>query len=58
MTKQAKYTPGPWEIRKSFNGYVVRRLWSSGLVQVMRTPILRTEEEARAALAAATAARA
>lgn len=51
---QAKHTPGAWQIRKSFNGYVVTRVWSSGFLQRMRTPHLRTQDEARAAIAAYT----
>lgn len=49
-----KHTPGPWIAHKSFNGYVVLRAWSSGFLQRMRTPHLRTEDEARAAIAKAT----
>lgn len=46
-----KHTPGPWVARKSFNGYVITRLWSSGFLQRMRTAQLRTPEEAAAAIA-------
>lgn len=48
----AAHTPGRWEVVKSFNGYRVLRTWSSGFLQLMRTPHLRTEEEAHAAIAA------
>ncbi len=50
----AKHTPGPWQVRKSFNGYVITRVWSSGFLQRMRTAHLRTPEEAAAAIAKAT----
>ncbi len=49
----AKHTPGPWVARKSFNGYVITRVWSSGFLQRMRTAHLRTPEEAAAAIAKA-----
>jgi hypothetical protein len=44
-------TASPWKIVKSFNGYHITRTWSSGFYQVMRTPHLRTEEQAVAFLA-------
>lgn len=48
--RKAKYTPGPWKIVKSFNGFVITRTWTSGLHQRMRTPHLHSVEEAQAAL--------
>ncbi|ADV01287.1 hypothetical protein [Alicycliphilus denitrificans] len=49
---QGKYTPGPWNIVKSFNGFVITRAWTSGLHQRLRTGHLRSKEEAQAALKA------
>jgi len=46
-----QHTPGAWQIKKSFNGYVITRAWSSGLYQRMSTPHLRTEADAQAFLA-------
>jgi hypothetical protein len=46
-----QHTPGAWEIKKSFNGYVITRTWSSGFYQRMSTPHLRTEADAIAVLA-------
>lgn len=48
-----KHTPSAWQIKKSFNGYVITRTWSSGFYQRMKTPHLRTEAEAKAFLDAA-----
>lgn len=48
-----KHTAGAWEIKKSFNGFVITRTWSSGFYQRMRTPHLRTEDEAKKFLAGA-----
>lgn len=52
---RTQHTAGAWQIKKSFNGYVITRTWSSGFYQRMSTPHLRTEAEAIAALAAAGA---
>lgn len=49
---KAKHTAGEWQIKKSFNGYVIARTWSSGFYQRMSTPHLRTEVEAKVFLAA------
>lgn len=46
----ATHTPGPWNVVKSFNGFVVTRTWSSGFYQRMRTGHLRSVEEAQAAI--------
>jgi len=51
----SKHTPGAWQIKKSYNGYVITRTWSSGFYQRMSTPHLRTEVEAQTFLAAAEA---
>lgn len=48
-----KHTAGPWAVVKTFNGYRITRVWSSGFYQVMRTPHLHTEAEALACIAAA-----
>ena len=48
----AQATAGAWQIKKSFNGYVITRTWSSGFYQRMSAPHLRTEAEAQAFLAA------
>lgn len=50
---KTQHTAGEWQIKKSFNGYVITRTWSSGFYQRMKTPHLRTEDEAIAFLAAA-----
>ena len=48
------YTPGPWQIVQSFNGFRIVRYWSGGgLTQVKRTGWLKTREKAEAALAQA-----
>jgi hypothetical protein len=49
---KAAHTAGPWNVVKSFNGYVITRTWSSGFYQRMKTPHLRTEAEALAFLTA------
>lgn len=50
---KTQHTAGEWQIKKSFNGYVITRTWSSGFYQRMKTPHLRTEDEAIAFLASA-----
>lgn len=52
----AAHTPGPWNIVKSFNGFVITRTWSSGFYQRMRTQHLRTHAHAVSVLASMGAA--
>jgi len=46
-----KHTAGAWEIKKSFNGFVITRTWTNGFYQRMTSPHLKTIEEAQAFLA-------
>ncbi len=50
-TKQ--HTAGKWQVVRSFNRYRITRTWSDGFYQVMRTPHIRTEDEALSIIAKA-----
>jgi hypothetical protein len=52
----AKFTPGAWQIVRTFNGFRVTRTWTSGLIQRHRTGHLKTEAQALEALAIANGA--